>query len=142
MICNPNTYLVAGECEVGLETHLTGFRDRRVDLSAGRAAVQAEGQANTLEQDLEEDLGVEGEGRRVEGDGLVSGDERVGAGDRVGRKQVNELSGREASVGHAGQDEGHVALRERDGTIGGSDSCVRAASEELELRGSWAVRAR
>ena len=55
--------LVAGEGEVGLETHLTGVGaaaegEWRGDLAG---VVGGSGEADTLQQDLEEDLGVEGE---------------------------------------------------------------------------------
>ena len=85
------TYRVTRERKVGLETHLAGGRDGRKHLSTRRAAVQAEGEADTLEQDLEEDLSVERERCAVEGNSLVSGDERVRAGDGVRCKQVDEL---------------------------------------------------
>ena len=64
--------LITGKSEVGLETHLVRLRERGVDLSTV-GVVDAEGDTDTLEQDLEEDLGVESEWGGVEGNRLVSG---------------------------------------------------------------------
>lgn len=135
------TYGVTSERLVGLEAHLSGFGYRGVGLRAGGAAVNAEGDTNTLEQDFEEDLGVEGEWRAVEGNGLVPGDESIGASNRVRCEQVDELSGREATILHAGKDAVDVVLRLRDGTVTGREGCVRATGKELETGRTRAVRA-
>ena len=128
---------VAGERKVGLETHLSRLGDRRVDLRAV-GVVDTEWDARALEQDLEEDLGVESERRRVERDGLVSGDERVGTRDGVRGEQVDQLRGGEATVLHALQDRRDVALGEGDGAVVGGERRIRSASQELQ---AWCARA-
>ena len=57
----------------------------------------------------------------------------------MGREQVDELSRGEATVLHTGKDGVDVALREGDGAIVGREGCVRATSQELELRCTRAV---
>lgn len=52
-----------------MEPHFSGVWNGRVDFSAV-GVVDAEGYTGTFEQDFKEDLGVEGERGRVEGDGL------------------------------------------------------------------------
>ena len=55
--------LIAGEGEVGLETHLTSVGAAAEGEWGGDLAgvVASSGETGTLQQDLEEDLGVEGE---------------------------------------------------------------------------------
>lgn len=52
---------------------------------------------------------------------------------------MDQLCGREATVGHAGEDDVDVALRERDGAVRRREGRVRAAGQELQLGGTWAV---
>lgn len=116
------------------------MRNRGVDLSTV-GVVDTEGDANTLEQDLEEDLGVEGERGGVEGNCLVSWDECVRTSNGVRCEQVDELSGCEATVCHTGEDNVDIALRQRDGVVTGGEGSVRATSQELQLGCTRAVRA-
>ena len=62
--------------EVRLQAHFVALWKRRVDLSAV-CVVHTEGDTGSLEEGLEEELGVERERHRVEGDCLMTGDERI-----------------------------------------------------------------
>ena len=77
-----------GDGEVGLETHLALGSERVRDLSGSLPRSRGKGSV-ALEEDLEEDLGVEGEGGGVEGDGLAVVNECVGASDGVRDEQVD-----------------------------------------------------
>ena len=59
---------IPSEREIGLKTHLALEGKRRVDLGAS-GVIHAEGDADPSEQDLKEDLGVEGEGGLLYGGG-------------------------------------------------------------------------
>lgn len=127
---------VAGEFAVGLETHLTLGRERGEGFAG---VVGGAWDAGALEEDLEEDLSVEGEWRAVEGDGADGGIDVVGTGDGVGREEVNEVGWGETGVGHAGQDGGDVLLGLGDGAIGRRDGGIGTAGRETEARSTGAV---
>ncbi len=124
--------------EVGLQPHFALGSKRVRDLRRGFTRGRGEGLV-TREQDLEEDLGVEGEGSRVEGDGLAVVDKCVRASDSVRCQKADELSRREASVLHTGEDHVDGVLRLRHETQGSGMCRVGATSHELKLRGTWAV---
>lgn len=124
--------------EVGLQPHLTLDSKRVRDLCCGLTRCRRE-RLVTTEQDLEEDLGVEGEWGRVEGDGLTVVDERVRASNTVRRQKTDELSRRETCVLKAGEDLVDRVLRLRHETWCSGARCVGAARQELKLRGTRAV---
>ena len=99
---------VAGKSEIGLETHLTGRRDRRLGFAG---VVRGSWESNTLKEDLNEDLGVECKRRRVEGNSLDRRVDVVGCSDRVRGKQSNNFVRAEASVGHTGKDLANIIYR-------------------------------
>ena len=59
--------------------------------------------------------------------------------DTVGGQEVDNLSGAEASVGHASKDLVHRIGGQRDQAIRRDHRLVRAASKELEARTTAAV---
>jgi hypothetical protein len=102
-----------GDFEVRLETHFarivsTAEWERGHHFSG---VVAGSGEARALEEDLEEDLGVEGKRRRVEWrsvDGLI---DLVRTGDRVAGQQADDLEGREVPrIGKALQDGRNAVL--------------------------------
>ena len=125
--------------EVGLETHLTlcgeGVRDLSIGLTGGRRESLV-----ALEEDLEEDLGVEGEGGRVEGNSLAVEDESVRASDGVRGEEVDQVGGGEASIGHTREDLVDVVLGLGDETQRGGVGRIGTTSKELQARGTRAVR--
>ena len=58
---------VTGKTEIGLETHLTLSGERRFDFTG---VVCSSGESSTFQQNFEEDLSVEGEWSRIEGNSL------------------------------------------------------------------------
>ena len=128
---------IASKKEIGLETHFTLGGKRRLDLTS---VVSSSGESSTLQEDFEENLGVEGEGSRVEGDGLDGRVNVVSTSDSVRSKQVDQVVGAEASIGHTREDGVDIALGQRDGAVRSCDGCIRATCKELELRSTRAVR--
>ena len=59
--------------------------------------------------------------------------------DTVGGKEVDDLSGAEASIAHASKDLVHRIGGQRDQAVRGDHRVVRAASEKLEARTAAAV---
>lgn len=124
--------------EVGLQPHRTLGRQRVRDLGGGLARRGGKCLV-TVKQHLEEHLGVEDEGSRIEGHGLTVVDEGIGTSDGVRRQQTDELGGGEAGVLHAGEDFVDGILGLGDEAESGRVRCVRAASHELKARSTWAV---
>ena len=134
------TYGVTSEREVGLETHLVGLGNGRVDFTTSRVrASTAEGNTSTVEEDLKEELRVESEGRRVEGRRGVAGDDGVRASNRVRREELDDLVRVEAGIGETGEDGVDRVSRTRDEAILSRGSCVGTTDEELELGCTRAV---
>lgn len=125
--------------KVRLETHRALIRERIGNLGSRLSCSRRESLV-TLEQDLKEDLRVEGKGGRVEGNGLAVVDECVGASNGVRDEQVDEVRRAEASVRHAFEDHCNGVLRLGDEAGGGGDGRILATCEELETGGSRAVR--
>lgn len=109
------------------------------DLGGGLTGGGREGLV-TLEEDLQEDLSVEREGRRVEGDGLAVVDEGVRARDGVRDEEVDKVGGREAGIGHTREDLVHVVLGLGDEAQGGGGGRVGATSKEFKAGSARAVR--
>jgi hypothetical protein len=157
---------VVRERKVGLETHLARVvtaadGERRLDLAgvAGRSW-----EADAIEEDLEEDLGIERERRLrarpcgqpcsyvflvhevthcVEGRGVDRRVDLVRTSDRVGCEQGHHLERRKvASIGEPRQDLVYAVRRLGDKPVDGGDRCVRPAREELELWRAGAVAQR
>lgn len=125
--------------EVGLETHRTLDSKRVGNLSISFAGGGREGLI-ALEEDLEEDLGVESEWGGIERNGLTVVDQSIRAGNGVRDEEVDEVSRGEAGVTHAGEDLVNIVLGLGDEAKGGGDSRVRAAREELKTGSTRAVR--
>ena len=128
---------VLGDGEVGLETHLTGNGGE--DLTGEAESLVGVGELGALEEDLEEDLGVEGADGRVEGssrDGRVN---NIGGSDGVGGEEGDGLLRREAGIGEASQDLGDAVGGLRDSQVGSSSLGSGAAELELQAGGTGAV---
>lgn len=124
--------------KVGLETHLVLVSETRVDLST-IGVIDTEGDTDALEEHLEEDLGVEGEGCRIEGNGLVTRYEGIRAGNGVRGEEVDGVLCGEPSIGHTREDVVNVLLREGNSALLSGEGRVRAASQELEAGRTRAV---
>ena len=126
---------VARELRVGLKAELAA--ERRLDLAL---VATRSGEQRAAELSLDEELGVEELGGRVEG---RSGDGRVdvvGSRDGVRGEECNDLGGGEASgVRETGEDAVDGVERLRDGQVGGGLGRISAADEDVELRSTGAV---
>lgn len=136
-----NTYAIASENEVRLKAHLVTLRKGRVHLRSIRV-IHTKRHTHTLQQHLQEDLGVKRERGCVEGNGLVPRHEGIGPRDRVRSEEVDQLCRRETTIGHARENCVGVALREGDGAVVGGEGGIGSAREELKLRGTLAVGTR
>jgi len=128
---------VLGDGEVGLETHLTG--NGREDLAGEAERLVGIGELGTLEEDLEEDLGIEGANGGVEGSSGDGGVDNIGCSDGVRGEESDGLLGREASIGETGEDSGDAVGGLRNGQIGSSSLGSGAAELELEAGSTRAV---
>lgn len=120
---NNRVYLVSGDDKVRLQTHFVALWERRVDFGAVRV-VHAEGDTGALEECLEEELSVECERRRVEGDCLVARDERVRTRNGVRDEQVHQFSWGETTIFHAAEDRFYVTLGQWDCVVICRNSCM------------------
>ncbi len=127
---------VARELGVGLQPDLAAERGLDLALVAPRA-----GEERAAELGLDEELGVEELGRRVEGRSGDGGVDVVGSRDGVRGEEGDDLSGGEASgVGETRKDAVDGVERLGDGQVGGGLGGVRTAEEDVELRCTGAVR--
>lgn len=120
-----------------MEAHLALSGKRRLSLGARGGLLARE--AVALEKDLEEDLGVEGEGRGVERYGGAVDSERVRASDGMRDEQVDEVLRGETSIGHAVEDLVERVLGLGDRAILGRELGIGAAGQELEAGRSRAA---
>ena len=127
---------VLGDGEVALKAHLTGEWGKNFTRSRGVVLVR---ECLALEEDLEEDLGVEGEGGRVKGCSWDSGIDNVGCSDGVRSKESYSFVGPETSIGKAGQDSSDGVSGLRDGKIWSWGLGGGATKFELKARSTWAV---
>lgn len=135
------THRIAGKHVVRLEAHFPGLRDRRIDLCAIRV-VHAGRDTYPFEQDFKEELRIECEGRRVEGDLRVPRHERIRSRDCVRCEKVDDFRrGEVAAILHAGQDRVCVLLWEGDSFVLCCVGRLRTSGEELESGCSRTVRA-
>jgi hypothetical protein len=125
---------VACNDEVTLETHLTSERGEHL---TGLGTVTWE-QA-TLEQDLEEDLGIEGADGGVEGGSGDGHIDDVCSGDRVGGEESNNLRCVESGISETLQDGVDAVGGLGDSEIGGGGDGGWATEHELEPGGTRAV---
>jgi len=128
---------VLGDGEIGLETHLTGNGGQ--DLTSEAERLVGVGELGALEEDLEEDLGVEGTDGGVEGGSGDRGVNNIGGSDGVGGQESDGLLGREAGIGEAGQDLGDAVGGLRDSQVGSGRLGGGAAEVELQLGSTRAV---
>jgi hypothetical protein len=106
---------VTSEGEIRLETKFTSVvtalssvteGQRRGDLAR---VVGSSREASALEEDLQEDLRVEGERGGIERSGIKGGVDLVSTCNAVGGQKGDNLEGREvASISKALQDGGHI----------------------------------
>ena len=131
---------VARELRVGLEAQLAVQRGLDLALVPARA-----GEDRAPELGLDEELGVEELGGRVEGRAGDGGVDVVGGGDGVRGEEGDDLGGREAAdarerVLEAGEDAVDGVERLRDGLVGRGLGRVGAADEDVQLGSTGAVR--
>ena len=102
--------------------------------------VGSSGEPDTFKEDFEEYLRVEGEGRRVERNGLDGGVDVIGPGDGVGHKQGDYVLRREVStISHTSEDLVERVLGLWDQPIRSRGSRVRTAEQEFQARSTGAV---
>lgn len=129
---------IARDREVGLEPQFILVSKTRVDFRAV-GVVDTEGDTNSLEKHFKEDLRVERERGRVEGDRLVARNKSVRARDGVRREQVHSVLRRQASIAHARKDLLDGVLGKGDSTLLRWERRIRATGEELQARSARTV---
>lgn len=127
--------------EVGLQPHFTLGSESIRDLSVSLAGSSRETLV-ALQQCLQEELSVESERRRIEGDGLAVVNECIRPGDGVRDEQVDEVDRRETGISHSAENHVDGILWLGDEAESSGHGCIWATSHELETRGTWAIRNR
>ena len=126
---------ITREDEIGLETHLSG--DGRENFT--RVGTVLARELSTLEENLEEDLGVEGADGRIEGSSGDGNVNDVGSGNGVRGEESNGLLRAEASISEASQDARDIIGGFGDGKIGSGGDGWGTTRHELELGGTRTV---